>query len=150
MFTLYNGKQYQSLKSDSKSKKDNEHVRMNFLEWEKTLDLSGFQMSHTSEELFQNHFKMMNVQQLEHAIDSIEAEMEGTSNSLQPSLSANYYLYRKNAADIQELPVVEYESFLQMVPDTVRQKLISKTLQTVRGGDQAKCTSFTALKTQPR
>ena len=70
IFTLYNGKQYEELKSDTKGKKTAEHVRMNFSEWEKSLDLSGFQMTHTSEDLYSNHYKMLNIHQLQSAIDS--------------------------------------------------------------------------------
>jgi lipopolysaccharide export system permease protein len=73
------------------------------------------------------------VQQLEHAIDSLETQMESISGSLQPSLNSTYYIYRKNAAEIHELPAVNYKSFLESVPDTMRPNLIAKTLQSVRG-----------------
>ena len=72
VFTLYHGKQYEELNSQVKNKKSREHVRMNFDQWEKTLDLSGFQMTHTSEELYSNHYKMLNITQLTTAIDSLK------------------------------------------------------------------------------
>ena len=67
---LYHGKQYEELKPEVRNKPSYEHVRMEFGEWEKALDLSGFQMQESSEDLYRDHYKMMNVSQLSKAIDT--------------------------------------------------------------------------------
>lgn len=94
VFTLYHGKQYEELNSQVKNKKSREHVRMNFDQWEKTLDLSGFQMTHTSEELYSNHYKMLNITQLTTAIDSLKNYEVRQKTTLEPTLRSHYYLSR--------------------------------------------------------
>ncbi len=45
------------------------------------LDLSGFQIERTNEELFKNQFEMMNIFQLSHAVDSTVAKYHKVSNT---------------------------------------------------------------------
>lgn len=139
IFTLYKGKQYEELADASKNKSTNEHVRMNFQQWEKTLDLSGFQMTHTSEDLYQNHYKMLNVTQLQHAIDSLHGSIDKQQLLLKPSLKSHYYITRDSTVSLQpavSIPALtsqqaEY-SFLNNIPENHRAGTIKRSIQTVR------------------
>lgn len=133
VFTLYNGKQYQELKPESKGKKTREHVRMHFTEWEKTLDLSGFQMTHTSEDLYSNHYKMLNVQQLHNAIDSLGHYETRQKTTLAPTLRTYYYLNRDSTVvEAATAPAAHTATFLDEVPQNKRYSVVTKSLQTVR------------------
>ncbi len=147
IFTLYNGKQYEQLADASKNKSTNEHVRMNFRQWEKTLDLSGFQMTHTSEDLYQNHYKMLNVVQLEHSIDSLRGSIDKQKSLLKPSLKSHYYITRDSTVSQQSAVLSpqsapdsyrdqsvngEEYSFLNVIPDRNKAGTIKRSIQTVR------------------
>jgi len=133
VFTLYHGKQYEELNSQVKNKKSREHVRMNFDQWEKTLDLSGFQMTHTSEELYSNHYKMLNVQQLTTAIDSLHNYEIRQKSTLEPTLRSHYYLSRGGSNQLPDtLKSESGNSFLNLIPAENKYAVIKGSLQTVR------------------
>lgn len=133
LFTLKNGKQYEELEAENKSKKSREHMRMNFGEWEKSIDLSGFQMTHTSEDLYQNHYKMLNIQQLESAIDSLDLYIERQQSTLSPSMRMNYIQGRDSTIQLTTTPITTNDtSFIQLIPITERYASIKKGLTTTR------------------
>ncbi|MEZ5013845.1 MAG: LptF/LptG family permease [Chitinophagales bacterium] len=133
VFTLYNGKQYEELKQQSKGKKTKEHLRMEFSEWEKTLDLSGFQMTHTSEELYSNHYKMLNVHQLEDAIDSLHGYSSKQKSTLAPVLRSHYLLTKDTSQHISIPAITAGNSrFIDNIPADKRTGVIKRTMQSVR------------------
>lgn len=149
IFTLYNGKQYEQLADAQKNKSTNEHVRMNFQQWEKTLDLSGFQMTHTSEDLYQNHYKMLNILQLDHSIDSLRGSIDKQKLLLKPSLKSHYFITRDSTVSLQSSVLSPQSSvhspqsavsstqqpdysFLNNIPDRNKAGTIKRSIQTVR------------------
>jgi lipopolysaccharide export system permease protein len=110
---LRNGKQYEELKSDIRNKSTYEHVRMEFGEWEKALDLSGFKMQESSEDLYRDHYKMMNIGQLTRAVDTLELQAEKKGNSLVPVIGA-YYLFTRDST-------VVFDTANVALPDSLRQ-----------------------------
>ncbi len=134
VFSLKNGTQYEQLKPTGKGKKRVEHVRMHFSEWNKTLDLSGFQMTHTSEELYSNHYKMLNVQQLTSAIDSLHKLNTAQSNSLAPTLRVHYLQGRQRdtAFNLPSIPAADNTSFYEHIPLALRQSVLKRSAQQVR------------------
>lgn len=134
IFILKNGKQYEELKNQTKNKKSKDHVRMNFTEWEKTLDLSGFQMTHTSEELYSNHYKMLNMQQLEYAIDSLNAFRIKQKTTLEPSIRSHYLLTRDTSAQFTYTDTIPVgiKSFAELIPPQFEYPVIKNSLKNVR------------------
>ena len=133
VFTLYNGKQYEELNSQVKGKKTREHVRMNFDQWEKTIDISGFEMTHTSEELYSNHYKMLNVQQLATAIDSLGNYEKKQKTTLEPTLRSHYYLTRGGKDMITDtVNASKAKTFMDLIPADSKYAAIKGSLQTVR------------------
>lgn len=76
ILVLYNGKQYEEMKPDgSNSNKDDEgFARVNFAKWEKVFDLSEFRLNRTEESLFKDDYRMLNLSQLNQAIDTLKTE----------------------------------------------------------------------------
>lgn len=94
---LENGKQYEELKPEVRNKTKYEHMRMEFGTWEKVLDLSGFEMQQSSEELYRDHYRMMNVKQLGVAIDSLNVQSGKKSGTLSKVLD-QYFTFNKDTA----------------------------------------------------
>ncbi|MBC8173109.1 MAG: LptF/LptG family permease [Chitinophagales bacterium] len=129
---LYNGKQYEQLKQQAKNKRVKEHMRMHFGEWEKTLDLSGFQMKQTGEDLYRDHYKMMNVQQLQTAIDSLELQAVNKQKGLK-KIIAPYFYFEKDSAFQAGTPEEKLQSeFIQTIPANDRKAIITNALTSVR------------------
>jgi len=133
IFTLKNGWQYEQLPVESRGKRRVEHIRLHFEEWTKALDLSGFQMTHTSEELYSNHYKMLNIFQLDHAIDSLEKINTNQRNTLAPTLRI-HYLQGRLPADSIHIPEIttDTRSFLEKIPAAQRTAIIKRSMQSVR------------------
>lgn len=134
VFSLKNGKQYEQLEQQGKGKRKVEHVRMHFGEWTKTLDLSGFQMTHTSEELYSNHYKMLNVEQLDYAIDSLRKINAHQSNALAPTLRVHYLQGRMPQDTAFHIPAIAdtVQAFAEHIPAAQRMPVIKRSLQQVR------------------
>lgn len=77
-FKLFNGYQYEEMQSKPKPRLDEqfEHTRTGFKLYNKVFDMSGFAMKNTSEELFKKNYQMLNVNQLQYSIDSLDREID--------------------------------------------------------------------------
>ncbi len=72
IFSLYNGCNYET-KLDSKNASQTRPFQRTYFKKEVLrFDLSGFQLERTKEELFKSHYKMLNIEQLEYYIDSLQ------------------------------------------------------------------------------
>lgn len=79
ILTLYNGKQYQDVKSKNKKTTDKpqpEQTTMEFKQWRKVFDLREFKMTRTDQSLFKSHFMMYNAKQLMKEADSTRKDIE--------------------------------------------------------------------------
>lgn len=73
--TLYNGYNYDE-KVDRKNIATRPFQRTYFSEQYRRFDLSDFRMMRTNENLFRNHYQMLNLKQLELSTDSLRIEMQ--------------------------------------------------------------------------
>ncbi|HBG70949.1 MAG: hypothetical protein A2W93_03395 [Bacteroidetes bacterium GWF2_43_63] len=74
IFTLFNGTNYTETRNNKQSLTRRPMQRVHFREEQIRFDLSSFSMSRTSEELFKEHYQMMNLDQLTVSIDTLETE----------------------------------------------------------------------------
>jgi len=72
IFTLRNGTNYHEPRDNSKSLTRRPMQRIHFDEEVLRFDLSSFSMSRTSEDLFKEHYQMMNLKQLYTSIDTLK------------------------------------------------------------------------------
>ena len=129
---LYNGKQYEQLSPQTKNKKTIEHLRMNFGEWEKTLDLSGFQMTESSEDLYRDHYKMMNITQLQTAIDSLNKQAENKKTGLNNLIGPYYYFERDSITEMADGTAYSGDSFLDALSGSTKNAAIRDASGNVR------------------
>ncbi len=71
IFTLYDGYTYKEITNQSKYRLTRPFEYMKFKKQTLAFDLSEFQLNHTDEDLFRNHYSMLNIKQLNYSIDSL-------------------------------------------------------------------------------
>ena len=71
IFILYDGYTYAEIIDQKKHEKTRPFERMKFSEEKLTFDLSEFKLNRTNEQLFKSHYSMLNIKQLDKAIDSL-------------------------------------------------------------------------------
>jgi len=71
IFTLFDGYSYSEVTNQRKYRITRPFEYMKFKKQVLTFDLSDFQLNHTDEDLFRNHYSMLNIRQLNEAIDSL-------------------------------------------------------------------------------
>jgi len=88
-FNLKNGEQYDELQAKPIPRGDDkyEHTRTKFESYIKVFDMSNFEMSQISEDLFKKNYQMLNINQLTFFIDSIDVEVNKRSNILQKHIN---------------------------------------------------------------
>ena len=71
VFTLYDGYSYKEITNQRKYRISRPFEYMKFKKQMLAFDLSDFQLNHTDEDLFRNHYSMLNIRQLNYSIDSL-------------------------------------------------------------------------------
>ncbi|MDQ3073803.1 MAG: LptF/LptG family permease, partial [Bacteroidota bacterium] len=75
IFTLYNGIRYEEMENKNPAYRTYPHNRLKFASYEMHFDLTAFDLSRTKEELFKEHYEMMNVTQLDYYRDSMKRSL---------------------------------------------------------------------------
>ncbi len=93
IFHLFNGYNYQE-KDDQKDYRFNRQFqKTRFQEEYRRFDLSGFDMKRTDEDLFKNNYSMLNISQLNYAIDSLSALYQNKQDNFEENFNKNYQYY---------------------------------------------------------
>ena len=91
VLTLKNGYKYEEKVENSLDvMKPHPLTRIHFKEQEVLFDLSGFNLQRTDEDLFKNNYQMLNLGQLEHAMDSLENKSEKKYSEITLQVYKNY------------------------------------------------------------
>ena len=89
IFTLYNGYNYRENVDQKDYYNNKSFQRTHFKEEIRRFDLSGFELTRTNEELFKNNYQMLNISQLNLAIDSLNNKHKNRMEAY----STNYVKY---------------------------------------------------------
>jgi lipopolysaccharide export system permease protein len=79
LLTLYNGRTYEELqqqKTENRQNKSYPHQRSQFEHQDLIIEMTGFGLNRTDENLFRNSYQMLNISQLVHFEDSLEADLD--------------------------------------------------------------------------
>ncbi len=106
--TLYNGYNYDE-KTDRRNERNRPFQRTYFAEQYRRFDLSDFKMMRTNEELFRNHYQMLNLKQLTQAEDSLLRETDMRLSGLLRSTEISYSF--NNQLD---------SAYMSQIPDTLK------------------------------
>ena len=88
--TLYDGFNFDE-KTGKKYERNRPMQRTYFGEQYRRFDLSEFKMMRTNEELFRNHYQMLNLKQLEVSEDSLKREMKNREEGLERAIAMTYF-----------------------------------------------------------
>lgn len=94
---LKDGFQYSEGDSKKSGKeKSYPFIRTSFKKWNKTFDLSEFEIDRTDEKLFESHHSMLSGRQLLNAIDSIDNKIAKRTESLEDGIGNYFHFIQKD------------------------------------------------------
>lgn len=139
IFRLQDGWRYEE-GGDNGNAKNRTQVRMHFKRWDKAFDLSGFKLTRTNEDLFKGAYQMMNISQLNYEIDSNKKYNkrleQNVASYLSPYLSTAMPSKNKDRLEAEMDTVKNVRlynsSFMEIVPDSVRSRVVETALSHVR------------------
>ena len=113
-FKLYSGYNYQEALEQKDARYTNPYQRTYFKEQLQKFDLSAFAMSRTNEELFKSNYQMLNIWQLNDAIDSLQRSLYDRKQHLAENFIRNYqYIHLADSLKEEQ----EWDSTLLLAPD---------------------------------
>jgi lipopolysaccharide export system permease protein len=99
LLTLYNGRTFEELqkqKTENRTIKTYPHQRSHFEHQELIIEMTGFGLNRTDENLFRNSFQMLNVSQLQHFEDSLEVDLDNLVNDFHATIDQTLVRKSKN------------------------------------------------------
>lgn len=131
-FILENGWRYEE-RSNGTSTEKNQLVRQGFKRYKKAFDLSEFALNSTDEENFKDNQQMLNVRQLDIAIDSLQKVEKGYQQRVNAYVSSRYGFYRwKDTGWMEQPPALKADSFMQIIPEKDRRYTLDRAEQSIR------------------
>jgi lipopolysaccharide export system permease protein len=95
VITLFDGYNYSEVTNERNYLKKHPFEEMKFQKQVLSFDLSQLDMSHTDESLFKNHYSMLNVRQLDHAIDSLSGMLKEQEMAFRTNALRNFSILRQ-------------------------------------------------------
>ncbi|NCX94870.1 MAG: YjgP/YjgQ family permease, partial [Chitinophagia bacterium] len=141
IFRLKDGWRYEEGYENGTRNKDLSQTRMHFEEWDKVFDLSAFNFTRTSQEMFKNAFQMMDVKQLHDAMDSLKRTHAAGFKNVSSYLSPYYTLGMENRSDTElqarklnatAPPKIMDSGFIKLVPPSKRLLVVQNVCNNIR------------------
>lgn len=131
-FTLFNGCRYEELEN-KESHNTLPFDRTEFRKQEIILDLTGFKLSRSNEELFKNNYQMLNINELDDESDSIKKEIEIHKANLKNNLVSFFHIYDTiNQRREPDTKVFSKSNILENFSKQDRLKMINNALNCAR------------------
>jgi len=141
IFDLYNGNSYNELvgKKTRTGIKTYPHRQDHFKEEQIILEISGFEFTRTNENLFRQNYQMLNIKQLDKAVDSLQKKLNERRKSFKKNLNKTYF-FKKEIKDTVRIDKLMKEKDIYAVApinfDSAFAKLNYKTKIKVIDGAQ--------------
>ncbi|MCF8298904.1 MAG: LptF/LptG family permease [Saprospiraceae bacterium] len=100
IFTLHNGYNYYESINNRRQRQTRPFQRTKFKEEIRRIDLSSFAFQKTDEELFKDHYQMLNISQLQNALDSLAIYKDDKYEEFSEFILNSFYFYRTINAKI--------------------------------------------------
>lgn len=129
IFTLYDGYNYKEKVDEAGHRRNRPFERSTFKEQYKKFDLGNFEMNHTDEALFKDHYMMLNIKQLVQSIDSLELKAEKEDEKFADYFKANLSTYTKlDSAVFLQKDTTKITDILSSLKNPERRRLIHESL----------------------
>ena len=137
--TLYNGYTYEEMKEGVHARRTVRKFparRNKFEEQIAALELKGFGLQRTNEDLFKSNFQVMNLNQLDNSSDSLEIELAKRKESfqktlLQSTLIRNPFGSRRDSGIVATY-TLNVDSIINSMPEKMKQRTIERALANAR------------------
>lgn len=114
IFTLYDGYSYKDIVDVGGYRETRPMERNRFSEQQKKFDLTNFEMNRTNEDLFKDFYMMLNIEQLNHSIDSLNANLEEQKTNFRNTHNSVYNNYvRLDSTVIHEIDTLLIKDSIQ-------------------------------------
>lgn len=110
VLTLKDGVSYKEINENEKDARTHPLIRDKFEERVIRFDLSEFKMSRTNQDLFKSNYQMLNLSQLQKAVDSLETKIEKRKVDFGKGLRRSYYIRSEDYIDKPD-PSVKADAF---------------------------------------
>jgi lipopolysaccharide export system permease protein len=122
LITLWNGKSYSEMEGNRKKGYNTYPHRTDVFKEEKIIvALSGYDLQRTDETLFKNYYQMLNVAQLSHARDSLNAEMAIKNDHFKHTLM-NFHYFKTRERNHPPMPFRQGSLTVDSLSQAVQQK----------------------------
>ncbi|MCO4291861.1 LptF/LptG family permease [Solitalea sp. MAHUQ-68] len=137
VLNLYDGVRYSENPGDNGYNDRQRQVRIRFKEYGLKFDLSGFNLSRTKEELFKDHYQMLNVRQLLVKEDSLQNLMALKQRNLDAYIEPTFLLYKphsnyKTIKPIKNLSWKNKDVIMNILPATDRLIVVDDAINSMR------------------
>ncbi len=128
VFTLYDGYNYKEITNQRMYRVTRPFEFMKFKKQVLVFDLSAFQLNRTNEDLFKNHYTMLNIRQLNYSIDSLSKQLARRNDDYQVSFERKLAIpglitpKRKKGKEEENIPK---QDIVKQFPDSVLQKAVN-------------------------
>lgn len=136
--TLYKGNRYQQMINDDVQKRTRPMMSLGFREQEVKFDLSGFAMHKTDEELFKNNAEMMNLKQLENALDTLKKVTKKASRQTEEQFTVYFNQNAcklSNRVDSLNQSYTNVYDYLRRLDPVTRKQLLENALNLAHSCD---------------
>jgi lipopolysaccharide export system permease protein len=133
IFNLYDGWQYEE--RGVRASLQNEFIRVHFQKFEKVLDLSSFAFNRTPIKLFAGSYQMLDIRQLNKAIDSIKLEARSPEKRIHDEVSSHYdfFTWKDTGWYKPEVPFpAKAKNFISTIPDSMIRYTLDRIQITVQ------------------
>ncbi len=134
VLTMYNGTGYTEVveKRKRKDQKKYPHRQENFKEQRVLIDMSGLGFERTDEKLFRNHYQMLNLNQLQYAVDSLVISLGKRESIFKNQLVNSNYIKRVSVVAKDSLWFLSKDVPLESLPiDSLYNSLVDNAKQSV-------------------
>ncbi len=143
VLTMYSGIGYTEVveKRKRKDQKKFPHRQEKFSEQRVLIDMSGLGFERTDESLFKNHYQMLNLDQLQYAVDSLEVTLDKRGKVFKKQLINSNYIKRVDVKEkdslwflsdnipLESLPI---DSLFNSFVDNAKQRVYDQAMNNAR------------------
>ncbi len=133
-FVLEKGWRYEE-RNNRSSTTPGELIRLGFREYKKAFDLSSFAFSRLDMGLFASNQQMLNVRQLDKAIDSLYKQEALFGRTVNAYVTTRYAFYKwQDTGWLAKAPALAVANFKDIIPEKSLRYTLERTEQNIRDG----------------
>lgn len=137
IFTLFRGENYTEQFSERNYRNRRQFQIIKYAENRRKFDLYGFGLQRTNEDLFRSNYQMMNIQQLNYAIDSLGKDFGSRVNEFSRSVTGRFtFLQQVDTSHQVADSIKPAGSFLAHFKPATRKRVLETALQNMRSNKE--------------